>query len=158
MSGMAGVSVCRKKSPQSVTLYPAQILGVADRLGTLKRKAATLIVTNGDPLDLPTQVETAFIEAARSTCRIGRHNCAINIAKISPQVGPAPIPGDGLPSCREEVLLLDRVDDVGAGLFVVFEFQQAALLRFEKQLVESAKAVRALVESRVLSLDRLLHE
>lgn len=46
----------------SVTLYPAQILGVADRLGSLEPgKDATLIVTNGDPLEIMTQVEMAFI-------------------------------------------------------------------------------------------------
>ena len=49
-----------------MTLYPAQILGVADRLGSLEKgKAATLIVTNGDPLDFPTQVEIAFIDGRK---------------------------------------------------------------------------------------------
>jgi len=48
---------------RAVTLYPAQILGVADRIGSLEAgKEATLIVTNGDPLETPTQVERAFIQ------------------------------------------------------------------------------------------------
>jgi imidazolonepropionase-like amidohydrolase len=56
----------KEEALKGVTLYPAQILGVADRLGTLETgKAATLIVTNGDPLDLPTQVEAAYIDGRK---------------------------------------------------------------------------------------------
>ena len=47
---------------KAVTLYPAQILGVADRVGSIDvGKDATLIVTNGDPLDTGSHVERAFI-------------------------------------------------------------------------------------------------
>jgi imidazolonepropionase-like amidohydrolase len=47
---------------KAVTLYPAQILGVADRLGSLESgKDATFIVTDGDPLEIATHVERAFI-------------------------------------------------------------------------------------------------
>jgi imidazolonepropionase-like amidohydrolase len=47
---------------KAITLYPAQILGVADRVGSLEvGKHATLFVANGDPLDTPTQVEAAWI-------------------------------------------------------------------------------------------------
>jgi len=48
---------------KSVTLYPAQILGVDDRVGSLEPgKDATLIITDGDPLETTTQVEAAFIQ------------------------------------------------------------------------------------------------
>lgn len=48
---------------KAITLYPAQILGVADRIGSLEvGKDATLIVTTGDPLELTTEVEQAFIQ------------------------------------------------------------------------------------------------
>ncbi len=48
---------------KAVTLYPAQILGVAGRLGSLESgKDATLIVTTGDPLEISTRVEMAFIQ------------------------------------------------------------------------------------------------
>jgi imidazolonepropionase-like amidohydrolase len=48
---------------KSITLYPAQILGVADRIGTLESgKDATLIVTTGDPLEISTQVTAAYIQ------------------------------------------------------------------------------------------------
>ena len=41
---------------------PAQILGVADRVGSLEKgKDATLFVADGDPLDTPTQVTAAWI-------------------------------------------------------------------------------------------------
>ena len=44
----------KEEALKAVTIYAAQILGVADRLGSLETgKAATLIVTNGDPLDFP---------------------------------------------------------------------------------------------------------
>ena len=48
---------------KSITLYPAQILGVADRVGSIEAgKDATLIVTSGDILETPTQVEMAFVQ------------------------------------------------------------------------------------------------
>jgi imidazolonepropionase-like amidohydrolase len=46
---------------KSVTLYPAQILGVADRVGSLEvGKEATLFLTDGDPLETPTQILAAY--------------------------------------------------------------------------------------------------
>jgi imidazolonepropionase-like amidohydrolase len=48
---------------KSVTLYPAQFLGIDDRVGSLEPgKDATLIITTGNPLDYPTTVERAFIQ------------------------------------------------------------------------------------------------
>ncbi len=56
----------RDEAIKAVTLYPAQILGVADQLGSLETgKAATLMVTNGDPLDFPTHVEAAYIDGRK---------------------------------------------------------------------------------------------
>jgi imidazolonepropionase-like amidohydrolase len=47
---------------RAITQRPAEILGVGDRLGTLAPgKEATLIVTDGDPLDIRTHVVRAFI-------------------------------------------------------------------------------------------------
>ena len=47
---------------KSVTLYPAQIWGLADRLGSLEvGKSASLIVTDGDPLEIRTNVKRVFI-------------------------------------------------------------------------------------------------
>jgi imidazolonepropionase-like amidohydrolase len=51
---------------RAVTLYPARILGVAERVGSLEvGKDATLILTDGDPLALPTQVRAAFVQGRR---------------------------------------------------------------------------------------------
>ena len=62
----AGYGLPKEEALKAVTIYPAQILGVADRLGSLEKgKAATLIVTNGDPLDFPTQIEAAFIDGRK---------------------------------------------------------------------------------------------
>ncbi len=47
---------------KAVTLYPAQIFGLAGQVGTLEQgKLASLIVTNGDPLELTTEVKYLFI-------------------------------------------------------------------------------------------------
>ena len=48
---------------KAITLYPAQILGIDDKVGSLEvGKHATLIVTTGDPLDIRTNVEKAYIQ------------------------------------------------------------------------------------------------
>lgn len=48
---------------RSMTLSAAQILGVGDTLGSIEvGKAATLIITDGNPLEITTNVEMAFID------------------------------------------------------------------------------------------------
>jgi imidazolonepropionase-like amidohydrolase len=48
---------------KAVTLYPAQIFGVADRIGSLEKgKWADLMVTDGDPLEGRTNVKMVFIQ------------------------------------------------------------------------------------------------
>jgi imidazolonepropionase-like amidohydrolase len=48
---------------KAVTLYPAQILGVADQLGSVEvGKRANLVLTNGDILQASTQVLALFID------------------------------------------------------------------------------------------------
>ncbi|HVO56159.1 MAG TPA: amidohydrolase family protein [Dongiaceae bacterium] len=48
---------------KAVTLYPAQIFGVADQVGTLETgKLANVIVTDGDPLEVTTEVKYLFIK------------------------------------------------------------------------------------------------
>lgn len=47
---------------KAVTIYPAQIFGLGDQVGTLETgKIANVIVTNGDPLELTTDVKYLFI-------------------------------------------------------------------------------------------------
>jgi imidazolonepropionase-like amidohydrolase len=48
---------------KAVTLYPAQILGVSEQLGSLEKgKMANLVLTNGDMLQATTQVVGLFID------------------------------------------------------------------------------------------------
>jgi len=47
----------REEALKAVTINPAEILGVGDRLGTIETgKIANLIVTDGDPLEIKTQI------------------------------------------------------------------------------------------------------
>jgi imidazolonepropionase-like amidohydrolase len=55
-----------EEAVKAITLYPAQILGVADRVGSLEAgKDATLIVTTGDVLETATRVEMAWVQGRR---------------------------------------------------------------------------------------------
>ncbi|MDT7687565.1 MAG: hypothetical protein QOJ70_1819 [Acidobacteriota bacterium] len=58
---------------KSVTLYPAQILGVADRVGSVEQgKIANLVITDGDLLEARTNVRYLFI-AGRQIPLVSRH-------------------------------------------------------------------------------------
>lgn len=58
---------------KAVTLYPAEILGVSNRLGSLAvGKDATLIITDGDPLEITSHVNAAFV-AGRPIDLTDRH-------------------------------------------------------------------------------------
>jgi imidazolonepropionase-like amidohydrolase len=70
---------------KAITLYPAQILGVDDRVGSLEvGKDATLIVTDGDPLETPTHVERMYIQGrnidltSRHTMLYGKYKTKYN--------------------------------------------------------------------------------
>lgn len=53
----------REEALKAVTLVPAQIFGVADKLGSIETgKSATLFVCDGDPFETKTQVQHVFIE------------------------------------------------------------------------------------------------
>jgi imidazolonepropionase-like amidohydrolase len=63
----AAMAVSYGLSPEealkAVTLYPAEILGVADQLGSIEeKKRANLVLTNGDILQASTQVMALFID------------------------------------------------------------------------------------------------
>jgi imidazolonepropionase-like amidohydrolase len=48
---------------RAVTLYPAQFLGIDDRVGSLEPgKDATIIITTGNPLEYHSTVQRAFIQ------------------------------------------------------------------------------------------------
>lgn len=55
-----------EEAVRAITAYPAQILGIADRVGTLAAgRDATLFVCDGDPLETDTQIELAWIQGRR---------------------------------------------------------------------------------------------
>lgn len=62
-AGLAGAyGLSKDEALKSVTLYPAQILGIADRLGSIEAgKIANVVVTDGDLLEPRTNVKYLFI-------------------------------------------------------------------------------------------------
>jgi imidazolonepropionase-like amidohydrolase len=62
----AAYGLDKNEALKAVTLYPAQILGVADRVGSLDiGKDATLVITDGNILEIATQVEQAYVQGRR---------------------------------------------------------------------------------------------
>ena len=58
----AAYGLPREEALAAVTLRPAEIFGVADRLGSLEPgKEATFLVTTGDPLEITTQIEASWL-------------------------------------------------------------------------------------------------
>jgi imidazolonepropionase-like amidohydrolase len=62
-AGMAAAfGLSRTEALKAVTLYPAQIMNVADRMGSIEQgKMANLVITDGDLLDARTHVRYLFI-------------------------------------------------------------------------------------------------
>jgi imidazolonepropionase-like amidohydrolase len=60
-----GFGLPHEEALKAVTLYPAQIWGAGDELGSIEKgKWADLIITDGDPLETRTQIKQAFIKGA----------------------------------------------------------------------------------------------
>ncbi len=52
---------------KSLTVYPAQILGLDDRIGTLEAgKDASFLITDGNPIEYKTRVEQVYIQGRKS--------------------------------------------------------------------------------------------
>src|SRR5215813_4646991 len=66
-AGMAAAfGLPKEEALKSVTLYPAQIMNVGDRLGSIEKgKVANLVVTDGDLLEAKTHVRYLFIDGRR---------------------------------------------------------------------------------------------
>jgi imidazolonepropionase-like amidohydrolase len=73
-AGMAAAyGLPRDEALKAVTLYPAQILGVADRVGSVEQgKIANLVVADGDLLEARTHIRYLFI-AGRQIPLVSRH-------------------------------------------------------------------------------------
>jgi len=78
----AAYGLPKDEALKAVTLYPAQILGVDDRVGSLAvGMDATLIVTDGDPLETFTNVEREYIQG-RDVDLTSRHTMLYDKYKI----------------------------------------------------------------------------
>jgi len=52
----------RDEALKAITITPAEILGVGDRVGSLEKgKDADIVVLSGDPLDVTTRVEKVIL-------------------------------------------------------------------------------------------------
>jgi imidazolonepropionase-like amidohydrolase len=62
-AGMAAAfGLPKEEALKAVTIYPAEIFGVADKIGSIEQgKIANIIVTDGDPLEIRTQIKHLFI-------------------------------------------------------------------------------------------------
>ncbi len=59
----AAYGMGREEALKAITIVPAQLMGVADRLGSLEvGKSATLFICDGDPFETKTQIEQVFID------------------------------------------------------------------------------------------------
>ena len=73
-AGMAAAyGLPRAEALKAVTLYPAQIMGVADRFGSIEQgKVANLVITDGDILEARTNTRYLFIDG-RQIPLVNRH-------------------------------------------------------------------------------------
>jgi imidazolonepropionase-like amidohydrolase len=69
----AAFGLPEEEALKAITLYPAQILGVADLVGAIEPgKAADFVVLDGNPLEITTKVEQVWI-AGRPIPMESRH-------------------------------------------------------------------------------------
>ncbi|MBI3405085.1 MAG: amidohydrolase family protein [Acidobacteria bacterium] len=58
----------REEALKAITINPAQMYGVSDKLGTIEAgKIANIVVTNGDALELKTQIRYVFIRGVQTS-------------------------------------------------------------------------------------------
>lgn len=119
----AGISVAHGLSHdaalRAITLSAAEILGVADQLGSLQPgKRATLFIADGDPLEVTTNISRAFIQgrsvdmSSKHTVlaskyreryrqqRSGTSESGVPVATPSTPAGPAPTGGPAVAPAR----------------------------------------------------------
>ena len=69
----AAFGLPKEEALKAVTLYPAQIMNISDRLGSIEvGKMANLVVADGDPLEARTHIRYVFIDG-RQIPLISRH-------------------------------------------------------------------------------------
>jgi len=69
----AAYGLPKDEALKAITIYSAKILGIDNQAGSLETgKDATIIVTNGDPLEIETNVSMEFIQGRKIDLR-SRH-------------------------------------------------------------------------------------
>jgi imidazolonepropionase-like amidohydrolase len=59
----AAYGLPKEEALKAITIYPAEIIGISDKVGSLEKgKEATLMVTDGDPLEIMTHIEKLYIQ------------------------------------------------------------------------------------------------
>ena len=63
----AAFGLDKKEALKGVTIYPAEIFGIDDKVGSLEKgKLANIVLTDGDILEMRTQIKHVFIEGKES--------------------------------------------------------------------------------------------
>jgi imidazolonepropionase-like amidohydrolase len=63
----AAFGLDKKEALKGVTIYPARIFGVADKMGSLEKgKLANIVLADGDMLDVRTNIKYVFIDGKQT--------------------------------------------------------------------------------------------
>jgi hypothetical protein len=86
-SGVESIGVTLAEPTDRITLNAAEMFGIADQVGSIEAgKLANLIVTNGDPLEIRTELRYLFIDG-KLTSTDNRHRDLYEQYHKRPQPG-----------------------------------------------------------------------
>ncbi len=70
----AAFGLPKEEALKAVTLYPAEILGLGAALGSIEvGKSASLILTDGDPLEIRTKILAEYIDGRPVNLNNNKH-------------------------------------------------------------------------------------
>lgn len=94
--------ISREHALKAITLWPAEMLGLSDRLGSLEPgKDANLLVLTGEPLDAQTWVEKVFIQGIEVYDRDEDIRLKELFAAPEEERGPSTAPGEAAPEAAQ---------------------------------------------------------
>ena len=108
--------VSRDHALKSITLWPAEMLGLGERLGSLEKgKDANVLVLSGDPLEMTTWVELGFVQGEKvydkaEDIRLNRLFAAPE-EELGPSTAPVGVPdGEGHTEIHKDEYEEPKVD------------------------------------------------